>query len=68
MATKRKSSQNEKILNYLQKGNKLTVKWATTRYGVTKLSARIHELRSRGFKIYTRKNKKNTTFYSMNRT
>lgn len=57
MATK--TSQNEKILNFLRSGKQLTVAEARNRFGVQRLSARIGELRDEGFIIYT--NKKRVT-------
>lgn len=48
-------TQNEKILDFLRTGKQLTVSEARNRFGVSKLSARISELRSLGYKIYTNK-------------
>ena len=45
MASKMKKTQNEKILSYLAQGRRLTVEQAAKRFGVQRLSARIHELR-----------------------
>jgi predicted ArsR family transcriptional regulator len=50
MATR---SQTEKILGFLQTGKQLTVSEAQKRFGVSRLAARIHDLRNDGFVIYT---------------
>ena len=44
-------TQNEKVLNYLNKGNTLTARQAASRFGIANLRARIHELREDGYKI-----------------
>ena len=51
-------SAKEKILKYLSKDgpyNTLTVAQAKARFGITNVGARIEELRSEGYCIYTNK-------------
>lgn len=50
---KSKSSQTAKILRFLESGKVLTVTEAKNRYGVQKVSARIRDLRTQGYKINT---------------
>lgn len=45
------TTQNEKVLNYLNNGKTLTVKQARARFGIKNLTARISELRSEGYNI-----------------
>lgn len=49
------TSQNVKLLRRLSTGKNLTVSEARAKYGISRLSARIHELREEGFPIYTNK-------------
>ena len=46
-------TQNEKLVRRLRTGKNLTLAEARSKYGVARLSARIHELREAGFPIYT---------------
>ena len=47
-------SQNRKILHYLETHkNGITSMDAFTKFGVTRLSARIHNLRKKGYPIVT---------------
>ena len=51
-------SAKQKILNFLSKDgpyNTLTAAQARARFGITNVSARIEELRSEGYCIYTNK-------------
>lgn len=48
-----KLSQNERVLAYLAKGNKLTSRVANSRLNITRLSARIFDLREAGWVIYS---------------
>ena len=47
------TTQNDKVLRYLTKGQTLTSKQARSRFGVQNLRARIFELREIGHKIVT---------------
>jgi hypothetical protein len=61
-------SQNERILNYLQKGKSLTPITALTKFGCFRLAARISDLRKQGHTIHTdtiTKNKKTFASYKM---
>ena len=48
-----KKTQIEKLLNRLTTGANLTVSEAKNRLGVSRLAARIYDLRQEGFTIYT---------------
>ncbi len=53
-------SVKNKIVNYLAKNRTLTVNQARAMFGVNNVTARIHELRSEGYTIYSnRKVKRN---------
>ena len=61
-------SQNKQILNYLQKGKKITPIDALEKFGCFRLSARILDLRKEGYDIISENiTKKGKTFaqYSM---
>lgn len=47
------NTQNAKLVRRLAAGRQITVAEARSRYGIKRLSARIFELRKRGFAIYT---------------
>ena len=47
------TTQAEKVINYLSKGNTLTSKQAASRFKIKNLRARITELRQEGYKIGT---------------
>ena len=44
-------SQNDEILKHLKTHRGITSADAFSKYGITRLSARIYDLRDRGFKI-----------------
>lgn len=46
-------TQIDRLFNRLLTGKNLTAAEARRRFGVQRLSARIHELRNNGFTIYT---------------
>ena len=46
-------SQNKQIINYLQKGKSITPIDALNKFGCFRLSARILDLRKRGYPIIT---------------
>lgn len=48
-------TQNQMILEHLKSGKTITGKEAMELYGCMRLSARIHDLRERGYKIYSQK-------------
>ncbi len=52
-ANKNSKSQNERVLNHLQKHGKITPLQALKRFGCLRLGARIFELRSEGHDIVT---------------
>lgn len=45
------NSQNDEILKHLQTHKGITAAESFSLYGITRLSARIYDLRDRGFKI-----------------
>ena len=47
----------QKILDYLERGNKITPLEALYKFGCFRLSARIHILRQEGYNIITEKRK-----------
>lgn len=49
------TTQNVKLLKRLSSGENMTVREATSRYKIGNVSARIHELRGAGFRIFTNK-------------
>ncbi|NDC22706.1 MAG: hypothetical protein EB078_07450 [Proteobacteria bacterium] len=50
-------TQHEKLINFFNSGKEITHKQAAGLFGVTNLSARVGELRARGYSIYTNKTK-----------
>ena len=54
-------SQQKTIINFLQKGRKLTTSMAES-WGITKPTARIAELRAQGHVIYTNRSKNGTSY------
>ena len=50
----KKTCQNQRILNYLLKGNALTPLEALKKFDCLRLSARIKDLRDEGFEINTK--------------
>lgn len=59
-------TQHEKILNILNSGKNLTAAKAV-KLGITNLAARVAELRSQGYSIYTNYRKHSDTFYRIGR-
>jgi hypothetical protein len=57
-------TQHEKIIKYLDSGKELTVAQARSRFGVTNLSARVHELRTNGHVIDTVTTKSGKSAYA----
>lgn len=47
-------SQNDIVLEHLRKHGTITSLEAVNRYGITRLAARISDLRHRGIEIYSR--------------
>lgn len=50
---KKKKTQKEQVLNHLKKNGSITTMVAFNRYSITRLSARIWELRKDGYEITT---------------
>lgn len=46
-----KMTQNEAVLMHLKNGGSITTLQAIEEYGITRLSARIHDLRAKGYRI-----------------
>lgn len=51
----KKLSQNQKLFRRLRTGKHITTTEARSRYGIKRLAARIYDLRSAGFDVYTGK-------------
>jgi len=64
MPRKRKS-QVEKVMNYLNTGKKITAKTAISRFGVYRLAAVIHTLRTAFNMSITTNNHKGFATYSL---
>jgi hypothetical protein len=58
-------TQHEKLIGFFNSGKEITHKQAAGLFGVTNLSARVSELRSRGYSIYTNKTKNGKTAFRM---
>lgn len=58
-------TQNERITQYLSTGRSITPAEARSRFGVRNLRARVNDLRTRGFCIYTSRNTKGNTSYRL---
>lgn len=54
--------QTEAVLKALQSGQRLTQQEAESRFGVKSLAARISELRSEGYAVYTNRTAKGTSY------
>ena len=61
------TNQSTKIINFLKTGKSLSIAAARNKLGVTQLPARVTELRSQGFAIYTNVNKMGNTTYRLGR-
>ena len=46
-------TQNERVLKHMRKYGAITTKQAYDLYGITRLGARIYELRNMGFDIFS---------------
>ena len=60
-----KLTQNTKILNFLRSGASISAGQARGLFGVTSLGARVSELRSDGYAIYTNVAKNGATIYRL---
>lgn len=58
-------SQNERLIRYFSTGRSITADQARNRFGIRNLRARVNDLRSEGFCVYT--NRGETTTYRMGR-
>lgn len=58
-------TQHEKLIGFFNSGKEITQKQAAGLFGVTNLSARVSELRSQGYSIYTNKTKNGKTSFRM---
>jgi hypothetical protein len=54
--------QTQKVLRALQSGMNLTSTQASRRFGVKALRARISELRSEGYAVYTNRSDRGTSY------
>jgi len=60
---KEKLSQNEKVKNHLEKFKSITTFQAFMKYKITRLSARIFDLRDNGMKIKSERIQKKDVHY-----
>jgi hypothetical protein len=58
-------TQHEKLIGFFNSGKEITPKQASGLFGVINLSARVSELRSRGYSIYTNTTKNGKTAYRL---
>ena len=61
-------TQEQQVLKHIERYGKITSMKAFERYGITRLAARIHNLREKGYRIRTdtiTNNKANYASYSM---
>ena len=58
-------TQNDRLVRYLSTGRSISAAQARTRFGIRNLRARVNDLRSEGFCVYT--NRGETTTYRMGR-
>lgn len=54
-------SQHQTIIGFLSKGRKMTTAMAES-WGITNPTARVAELRAKGYSIYTNRNKSGTYY------
>jgi len=54
--------QTKSVLKALESGRSLTATQARRSFGVQSLGARIHELRSQGYAVYTNRTKNGTSY------
>lgn len=59
-------SQNERLARFLSTGRTITSAQARSRFGIRNLRARINDLRSEGYCVYTNRSS-NTTTYRLGR-
>ncbi len=62
-----KKSAKSRILAALSTGRNLTVKQARARFGITNVKARVHELRTEGYAIYTNPRRNGGVTYRLGR-
>lgn len=55
-------SQNERLVRYLVGGRSISPSEARSRFGIRNLRARVNDLRTQGFCIYTNRNSNRTTY------
>lgn len=60
-------NQNERLARYLSSGNTITSAQARKRFGIRNLRARVNDLRTEGFCIYTNRNNMGTATYRLGR-
>lgn len=58
-------NQTDKVLSFLNSGRELTAAQARGLFGVQNLAARIHEIRSEGYPVYTNVLKNGGTGYRL---
>lgn len=66
--SRNKKTQNERLVAFLRSGKRISPQGARHLFGVKRLSARIHELRSFGYRVNTMKVRNSgvlTTFYEL---
>lgn len=55
-------SQNDRLVQYLSSGRSITAAQARSRFGVRNLRARVNDLRSEGFCVYTNRTSTGTSY------
>lgn len=55
-------SQNERLVRYLVGGRSISASEARSRFGIRNLRARVNDLRTQGFCVYTNRDGSRTTY------
>lgn len=58
-------SQNDRLVRYLSSGRSISAREARSRFGIRNLRARVNDLRTEGFCVYTNRGERTT--YRMGR-
>ena len=55
-------SQNDRLVRYLTTGRSITPAQARSRFGIRNLRARVNDLRTEGYCVYTNRSKTGTSY------
>jgi hypothetical protein len=55
-------SQNDRLVRYFSTGRSITPAQARSRFGIRNLRARVNDLRSEGYCVYTNRTKTGTSY------